>query len=597
MRRLTLTAALVGLAVAIAASWSIWTLAGIGDQDLRFALSLAPLLLWALALIALLLAAKGAPTAAQLSAQHKRELLSFLATSGLGGRRGRYRLPFYLVVGPPGSGKTSILESSEQQFGEPAVIGNTVWRAGRQAVFIETTAGVPDAPLAEVVALLKAIRPRLPLNGTLLVLSPADLVLADQIEQRAIAQTVAKNLRELDQLVQQRLPVYLLLAKTDLVPGFREFFDRYETQERNQPWGFSLTDETRADRSVEGWREAEIEKGFHDIVAAMRLRHIEWLTRETDPVRNAHLQGFAAQIAALRETIAPFTDALLNEKSRVDSSRLLRGIFLTSARQEVLAIDALLPELSRRFAMPRIGLLPPDLGLDDIDHSYFVNGTLEKVIIPEAGLVTRGDGAKLRRIAQWTAVAVLSLAGVWAGYRMFADFDRSIATAARLSEAVTSSPRVATAVRRGDLPNVLAVLQQLETLKATLPVTPAALFRVGLSDNRNLGAEIEEARRMIRARALMPHLSALFEADLVDLSADAVALKRLLAIADAPADADLPALKTWLERRAKAIVPQEPDLMISEALAAIGEAGGGLSIGPDYVDAAKQLLTYRESTP
>ena len=44
---------------------------------------------------------------------------------------------------------------------------------------------------------------------------------------------------------------------------------------------------------------------------------------------------------------------------------------------------------STRFAMPRSGMLPPDLDTDEEEQGYFIAGALQKGILPEAGLIAR----------------------------------------------------------------------------------------------------------------------------------------------------------------------------------------------------------------
>ena len=593
MRRWLAVACLIGLVAAAAASWSAWTHPLVTDPDQHFAISVAPFLVWALLFI-LLAVFTGRNTTHRppgLAAQ-RRAAINFLAEAGLRGRHARYSVPFYLVAGPPGSGKSSILEDTEQRFSASAEIGETVWRVGRDAVFIESSAGAIDGQLSAVADLLRAVRSKLPLNGVVLVVSPADLTLADPTEQRFMAQSVAKALRELDETLNSRAPLYLLLSKIDLVPGFKEFFDRYETDERIQPWGFTLSD----DEDLGTPREAEIDKGFGDIVEAMRLRHIEWLSREGDPVRNAHLQGFSAQISALRQTIAPILELLLADRSRPERDRYLRGVFLTSARQEALSIDALLPELSRRFAMPRSGTMPPDLGLDEGDQGYFIKGTLEKVIIPEAGLIMRGKRHGAAWFLLWTGFTALLVAGIWGGYRLLGFFDKEVSAASRLSDSASRVPALANPARLSDLPKVLAEIRRLKEMKASFTAdAPEDIlpFLEGPSERVKLAAAIDDVIDAYRSQALAPQIAALYEATLVDMTADAETLKSRLAALDAGGRISPARLREWLERIGPRVAPDDMDLLLSEGVTAFQSAG--VSVGQPYIDAARRIIAYKDS--
>lgn len=599
---------LAGLAVAAFASRTIWLRVEIADPDLHIAAALAPVILWALVPFALLSKASRPaqqPDGSRLREQY-RAVVGFLSDQGLRGHKGRHSLPLYLVAGPPGSGKTSVLEQAEAGLGPPLTVGGSTWWVGRDAIFVEAAFGMPGDGAHEVFALLRSVRPQLPLNGVVLVVSPADLALADQTEQRLVAQAIAGELRSLEETIKTAAPVYLLLSKIDLVPGFREFFERHEPEDRVHPWGFGLRFPGQGAALTAGDRAREIDTGFQQILSGMRVRHIEWLSREADPVRCGRIQSFAAQVAALRSAIGPILGALFPEQTHAWGGACLRGVFLTSARQEPLAIDVLLPDLSRRFAMPRIGTLPPDLGIEEEQHGYFVAGTLKSAILPEAGLVARVRPSALGNGAQWLAFVLIAAVMLSSAYAVVAGFQKDVSLAGRLEEraADAASPgHIAdTAQSISALRDIGRRLRALDALEAEIAAAPDAtiLFLPGtpsapvFTSSRNTYATaLGDARRRLRGNVLLPHLSALMEAQLVDLESDDETLRGRVLAALSADDPNAPALRSWLSFNV-ALIDEHGAGLVDESLEALRE-NGGLTIDPAYLDAAQRIIAYRES--
>src|SRR4030095_7770531 len=71
--------------------------------------------------------------------------------------------------------------------------------------------------------LLKRFRPRQPLNGVIVTLSVSDLVHWTDEEPERPAPHVRERVRELAHRLGVRLPIYLMVTKTDLLAGFNEF--------------------------------------------------------------------------------------------------------------------------------------------------------------------------------------------------------------------------------------------------------------------------------------------------------------------------------------------------------------------------------------
>jgi type VI secretion system protein ImpL len=132
------------------------------------------------------------------------------------GGRMLYQLPWYVMIGPPGSGKTTALTQSGLHFpagggaegAEVRGVGGTRncdWFFTSEAVLIDTAgryttqdshAPVDRSGWQAFLDLLKKHRPRQPINGVLVALSAADL-LADESAREAHARAVRDRLAEI----------------------------------------------------------------------------------------------------------------------------------------------------------------------------------------------------------------------------------------------------------------------------------------------------------------------------------------------------------------------------------------------------------------
>ncbi|AFU98091.1 type VI secretion system membrane subunit TssM [Simiduia agarivorans] len=334
-----------------------------------------------------------------------------------------YQLPWYIIIGPPGAGKTTALINSGLEFPlakqsdqKPlAGVGGTRncdWWFTNDAVLIDTAGryttqdshrAIDNTAWRAFIDLLKRHRRRRPINGAILAISLQDLMVQTAEQRTHQAKTLRTRINELHQEFGIRFPIYLTFTKCDLVAGFAEFFSNLSQAEREQVWGVSFPYSTDADvdQAIAGF------SGEFDLLIERLNQRVLWrVQQERNLDRRAVLQAFPARMEALSEVISEFVKQTF-AGNRYDTQPLLRGVYFTSATQEGSPIDRMMASVSANFGLDR------DMGKvqNNSGKSFFLHRLLKHIIFPESELV--GVNKKIETSLLWgrrAAMAALTLA-------------------------------------------------------------------------------------------------------------------------------------------------------------------------------------------
>lgn len=444
-------------------------------------------------------------------------------TGWLGGRRYAYQLPWFVFIGAPGSGKTTALTHSGLQFPLADALGSNSlrgvggtrhceWWFTDHAVLIDTAgryttqdsdAAADAAEWRQFLRLVKRFRPRQAINGVLATLSASDLLNSqrDALQQHAAA--IRTRIHELQNELGHQFPVYLLVTKTDLLPGFSQFFDDLTREQREQVWGctFDLND-----RGSPTDAHQQLRTEFERLAQRLSDQLLDRMQTARESSTRTLMFGFPQQWVQLKESVLEFVQQAFGP-SELMHPVWLRGVYFTSGTQEGTPVDRILGSLARSFGVER-KLLPPQ---KPTGKSFFLMRLLRDVVFAEAALAgtSKVEERRLRRL-KWGGIAALCAAflaclGTWT----FSYLDNDIyvrdveARATALRQSLASAPPPAE-----DLSGLLAALDATRGLAHTRTVNPDApplRMTAGLFQGHKLQAGAEQAY----ARMLSEHLAPL----------------------------------------------------------------------------------------
>ncbi|ALG71308.1 type VI secretion protein [Azospirillum thiophilum] len=528
----------------------------LADPTVRLAVAFAILLVWALAMQWSLYrhrsandrmvqalakatpAAKGDADAdavgqeTDLLRSRLREALEQLRQARFGGKWGQrylYQLPWYLLIGAPGAGKTTALANSGLRFPLAAEMGraalrdvggtrNCDWWFTDEAVLIDTAGryitqdsqpAIDGKVWKNFIGLLKRHRPRQPVNGILLAVSLADLAGWSEHERRGHAEQLKLRLKELRGQVGSRVPVYVLLTKADLIAGFAEFFEDLSREEREQVWGvtFPLDDGRKGDDAPVYRFAAE----FDALTARIARRVLDRVHGESDIQRRSLDALFPAQIAGLKPAIADLLTVIF-EPNRYEERPLLRGVYLTSGTQDGAPVDRLSEMVAGSFGLER-----PVLAAGSGGRSFFLNRTLREVVFAEAGLVGTDSGLeRRRRMLRGAAMLAMLLAGLgvaafWANSftgnaALVAGVDAAAARAQAELEPLATAPRSLTRIDDTDFITIVPPLNTLRAIPAGTAEEPPLEMTGGLYQGGRLGRQGETVYGRALRTILLPRV-------------------------------------------------------------------------------------------
>jgi type VI secretion system protein ImpL len=505
-----------------------------------------------------------------------------------------YELPWYVFIGAPGAGKTTALVNSglsfplADKFGPGAIRGvggtrNCDWWFTDEAVLIDTAGRytTQDSHQSEdktawenFLNLLKKSRPRRPLNGVFLTISVADLLNQSVDARNALATSIRARLMELDTTLATRLPVYVLVTKSDLLHGFNEYFANLGKEQRAQVWGFTLPVTEQATTQL----EQDFKREFGLLSERLDAGLIERMQNEVDNARRAAIFGFPVQFAAIGPLVSDLINQVLSG-SKFTQAPWVRGVYFTSGTQEGSPIDRMMGNLARGFGLEHV-VAPPSKASA---RSYFLTSLLQNVVFPEQRLASADMRWERRRhILRMSAfgamgvVAALLIGGWTVSTMRNLDYLKTI-------EAQVEPARQGLAAMPARMQNpaqVAPILQGLRDIWRTPAVgesSPPLLMGLGLYQGDKINGAAWVAHQRSLNDVFLPQLARRLEDQLRSAQKDNLefayeALKSYVMLHDSE-HFDGDALKAWItldwNRSLDRGVPEEQRKALEEQLDAL----------------------------
>jgi type VI secretion system protein ImpL len=381
-----------------------------------------------------------------------------------------YSLPWYIIIGPPGSGKSTALQESGLNFpymsqGRKGIRGvggtrNCDWWFTDQGILLDT-AGRYTTELEDrdewlsFLDMLKKCRKRKPINGAIVCVSVVDLVQCSDEEREGHVKNIRDRIDELTKRLEQIFPVYLVFTKCDLLNGFVDFFEDYGKSDRSQVWGFTIPYTGPKVESYQSLFDEEVRK----LYAHLSAQRIASLASERPMDKKRRIFGFPLQFAMSHRKLADFVGELFRPNPFQESS-VLRGVYFTSGTQEGTPIDQLVAAMGGAFGLQEdaAGLLS-----QAVDRkSYFITTLFSRVIFGDQNLARSSTKVARRRrflrgalaLGSMLTLALCSISMVVSFFGNWRTVHNVGATAVKVKEAKTN---------KDDLPGYLRSLDALTT--------------------------------------------------------------------------------------------------------------------------------------
>ncbi|MDN3519588.1 type VI secretion system membrane subunit TssM [Aquisalimonas lutea] len=350
-------------------------------------------------------------------ARQLKEAMNTLREARLARGRRLYDLPWYVIIGAPGSGKTTALQQSGLHFPLQSEMGAQPvkgaggtrycdWWFTDEAVLLDTAGRYTtqdDPKQVETRAwrgfldLLRKARPKRPLNGVIVTVSVLDLLNKTDTQLAMQGAAIKHRVQELNEQLAMDLPVYVIFTKCDLLAGFNEFFADLGQEDREQVWGVTFH-HTRA-RDTGGALE-RLPDEIEALAARLDDRLLQRLDHEREPRRNALIYEFPRQVLALRERLEGFLRDMF-VPNQFERPALLRGVYLASGTQTATAGQRVTGVVPPALCQPSVSAEA------SVPKAFFLKRLLRDVIFGEAQLATSSDRA--RRRFRWSAAALTGL--------------------------------------------------------------------------------------------------------------------------------------------------------------------------------------------
>ncbi|MGL5221530.1 MAG: type VI secretion system membrane subunit TssM, partial [Plesiomonas shigelloides] len=316
------------------------------------------------------------------------------------GRGALYAMPWYLVIGLPGSGKSSLIHRAnpanklnprlEAELRDYAADQQIDCWVGEQAVMLDPDgklltqahSGAQESERADerlwqhALHWLSSNRRRQPLNGLVLTLDLAWLAQAGVAERQAYAQMMRARLQDISLHINTRLPLYITLTKLDMLRGFDVLYQQLDKEARDAVLGVTFSpDSSQGDE----WLQ-ELDKFWTQWLDHLNNNLPSMMLDKLDAAQRSTLFAFVRQLAGLKDYVLEVLGDILTDKEQ--KGLLMRGVYISSVYQQGVPFDAFTQAASNRYQLAE----PVHSALRGESNAFFVRSLFADIIFPEAHL-------------------------------------------------------------------------------------------------------------------------------------------------------------------------------------------------------------------
>lgn len=437
-----------------------------------------------------------------------------------------YQMPWYVVLGAAGSGKTTALKQSGLNFPLESSFGSSIsglagtrdcdWFLTDQAVLLDTAGRLSlhdshsehDAyDWKEFITLLKKYRPKQPINGVIVTVGVDDL-LEHHNDIRQLAHELRKRINEMVKYLGINFPVYLMITKLDMLNGFSEYFKELTPEQRERYLGFNfaaLTDQEDSDYLI-GYVSKQLAL-ITDNINASAIRVLNGLP-DTEQKNNAFI--FADEFSKLNENLISLFRELY-KSSKFETPILWRGIYFTSAQQDGTNFDPVFNNLSGMIGLTNKYSQQPQI--TGSSHSYFLNNLFTDVIFSEANLASEDKAWYVKhQFLYWMGVGSIATAATAMAVLILTSYSNNQQYLDDVASKATALQKEAAGIKQtSDLLQAVEFAEKVKTIAITPalpnPAEPPFLYRLGLYQGGNMNEVAYSSYQRILQDSVMPLIS------------------------------------------------------------------------------------------
>ncbi len=334
------------------------------------------------------------------------EVISSLKSSELGiknkGDTALYALPWYMVIGPPAAGKSTMLRNSGLHFPynrqeDLDVKGfggtrNCDWWFSDDAVLLDTagrytTETDDNEEWIAFLNLLKKHRTHTPINGVVVALSIVDILTQDGLAMETHVNIVRERIEELIKHLGITFPVYIVFTKCDLLHGFTSFYQDGTAAEQEQVWGAYLLDKNADQKDLTKTVSARLQELYARLCNIRTMK----LSLERNFDKKAEIFDFPEQFKHAANRLDEFINLLFKDNPYQDTPKFY-GFYFTSGAQEGTSIERIVGDLHQSFGFVEEAPQHDSDREEEPPKSYFINKLFKNVIFKSQHDIDKSKG-------------------------------------------------------------------------------------------------------------------------------------------------------------------------------------------------------------